>query len=179
MSGTVSRPPVGMRAQARSLSALSAHIASKMAGIGSGRGERDSWLRDHLGLRLRANGLDRASRLAGEAVHPWLLVDEFKLPLYLDKALVVFPGGGRDRRSLIEALRSTGMVRQIMVGRSRRDVFAVFVFERVARDALFRELDSLGEPFLWDELLEEDRRVELAAWIHLTKRLARDEGLGD
>lgn len=166
-----------MQPQPQAGSAAAAHIASRLAGIGSARGARDVWLRDELQVRLRSNGLDRAAARVREAITPWLLVDEPAVSEELEKALVVFPGAGLARPELLAALRSTEVLRQLIVTRSRRDVICVLLFERVDRDGLFAMLDGFGEAFVWEEILDEDRRPEADVWVGLTRRIAAREGL--
>ncbi len=175
----MTRTPVGTRTQPQAASAVAAHIASRLAGLGSARGVRDAWLRDELQVRLRSNGLDRAAARVRDAITPWLLVDERSLSGDLDKALVVFPGVGRARPGLIAALRSTQALRHLIVTRSRRDVICVLLFERRERDRLFATLEGLEEAFVWEEVLDEDRRAEVDVWVGLTKRMAEREGLLD
>jgi hypothetical protein len=173
----MTRTPVGTRPQPEAASAVAAHIASRLAGLGSARGVRDAWLRDELQVRLRSNGLDRAAARVRDAITPWLLVVERGVLEALDTAFVVFPGAGRARPGLIAALRSTQALRQLLVTRSRRDVICVLLFERQERDELFATIEELGESFVWDEILDEDRRVEVDVWVALTRRMAAREGL--
>jgi hypothetical protein len=173
----MTRTPVGTRPQPHATSAVTAHIASRLAGMGSSRGVRDAWLRDDLGVRLRSNGLDRAAARVRHAITPWLLVDERGVSEELDTALVVFPGSGRVRPGLIAGLRSTKALRQLIVTRSRRDVICVLLFERRERDGLFATVEGLGEAFVWEEVLDEDRRVEAEVWAGITRRMAAREGL--
>lgn len=173
----MTRTPVGTRPQPHAMSAVAAHIASRLTGLGSGRGVRDAWLRDELHVRLRSNGLDRAAARVRDAITPWLLVDERGVSDELEKALVVFPGAGRARPELIADLRSTQALRQLIVTRSRRDIICVLLFERRERNGLFSTLEGVGEAFVWEDVLAEDRRTEANAWAGLTRRMAAREGL--
>ena len=175
----MTRTPVGTRPQPEATSAIAAHIASRLAGLGSARGARDTWLRDELGVRLRSNGLDRAAARVRGSTAPWLLVDERDISEDVDKALVVFPGSGRARPELIDALYATQALRQVIVSRSRRDVICMLLFARHERDELFATLEGLGEAFVWEEVLDEDRRTEVDAWMGLARRMAAREGLLD
>lgn len=109
------------------------------------------------------------------ALRPWLIVEERQLDL--EKALVVFPGAGRARPELTRFLRDTGAVRQLFVMRSRRDVICVLVFERADKDALFATIETTGEAFAWEELIEDDRTVEAEMWMALMQRAAMREEL--
>lgn len=168
------RRPVGTRSQDKSLAAVAAFIASRLAGIGAS--ERDAWLNESQ-LAVGRNGLERAGAHASTAVRPWLLVDEQLLNLELEKALVLFPGPGRARPALLRSLRATGAVRQLFVMRSRRDVICVLVFEKVDKDDLFAAIESIGESFAWEELIEDDRTVEAEMWAVLMSRAAQREDL--
>jgi hypothetical protein len=171
------RPPVGTIPQPVSATALAAHVASRLVGRLSDRAARDAWLTSEVGVKLRSNGVERAAERARTAVVAWVLVDETRLPLQLEKAYVHFPGTGRRRLGLIAALRRLGVVRQILLTRSRRDLACVLVYPREDRDDLFAAVERLGEPFLWDEILEEDREVERSMWVGLAQRYAKTEGL--
>jgi hypothetical protein len=61
--------------------------------------------------------------------------------------------------------------------RSRRDVICVLVFERTDKDALFATIETMGEAFAWEELIEDDRTVEAEMWVGLMQRAARREEL--
>jgi hypothetical protein len=128
-------------------------------------------------VRLRSNGVERSAGRAGSAVSPFVLVDEPRLPLDLEKAYVHFPGAGQRRPDLIRALRNLGVVRQLLVTRSRRDVVCVLVFRRLERDQVFESLEKVEEPFLWDEVLDEDRAIERQTWLALCRRFAAAENL--
>jgi hypothetical protein len=168
----VSRSPVGTRSQDKSLTAVAAFIASRLAGVGVG--QRDRWLAE-AHLVVRRNGLERARALVSPALRPWLIVEERQLGL--EKALVVFPGAGRARPELTKSLRETGAVRQLFVMRSRRDVISVLVFEPADKDALFATIEAMGEAFAWEELIEDDRTVEAEMWMALMQQAARREEL--
>jgi hypothetical protein len=170
----MARPPVGTRSQDRSLAAVAAFLASRLAGVKAD--DRTRWLGEAR-LAIGRNGLERAATYVGTAWRPWLIVDEPALNLGLEKAVVVFPGSGRARPDLLETLRGTGAVRQFLVMRSRRDVIAVLVFPRVDKDALFTTIESTDEPFVWEELLEDDRVVEADMWRALMHKAARREAL--
>jgi hypothetical protein len=174
MSRILARPPVGTRSQEKSLTAVAAFIASRLAGVGVER--RASWLQEAR-LAVGRNGLERAAAHASAAVKPWLLVEESQLGLELEKALVLFPGHARARPELTRFLRQTGALRQLLVMRSRRDVLCVLVFHRDDRDALFESIESTGESFIWEELIEDDRTVESAMWRALMQRAAVREAL--
>lgn len=156
------------------MTALAAYVASRLAGVGSDRRERDAWF-NALGLALRSNGVDRAAPRLGGAARPWLLVDEPALGIGLEKALVTFPGAGRRRPRLVEALARWGVARQIVVTRSRRDVVCVLLYREKEHDALFSAIEGLGEAFISEELLEEDRGLEASTWAALARRCAADE----
>jgi hypothetical protein len=145
----------------------------------SDRAARDAWLRNDVRVKLRSNGVERAAERAREAVSASVLVDEARLPLPLEKTYAHFPGGGQRRPRLVAALARLGIVRQLMVTRSRRDIICVLVYLREERDAVFASLERLGEPFLWDEILQEERELERDAWVALSQRLAATEGLGE
>jgi hypothetical protein len=172
----MARTPVGTTPQAQSTTALAAHIASRLAGVGSGRTDRDAWLRA-LGTRVRSNGADRAAARAKHAVRDWVLVDESHLPVPVEKAIVVFPGRGGRRPRLLKKLRELGCVRQLVLTRSRRDLIAVLLYLPDERDQIFGDLERLGQPFFWDDVLEEDRRVEAQAWEAIARRAAPKERL--
>jgi hypothetical protein len=169
------RPPVGTRTQGSTATALAAHIASRLCRVPSGRDARDAWLTRDLALKLRSNGLDRAASRAKPATRAWVLVDEKALPLRLEKAFVVFPGDGRRRPRLMRGVGRLGAVRQIMVTRSRRDVICVLLYAEPEREAFFAAVELLGERFLWDDVIDEDRGVEADAWVDLVRRFARQE----
>lgn len=171
----MARPPVGTRPQPLSTAAAAAHIASRLSGIGTSRQARDSWLQGELGLKLGSNGLDRAAQRVRPGTVPWLLVDEPSLDMDLERALVVFPGEGRRRPDLIAWLRALGAARQILVTRSRRDVLCILVYRAFERERLFAAVEALEESFLWDDILEEDRRLERHMWTALAQRAAREE----
>ena len=171
------RRSVGRVAQPISDSALAAHVASRLVGGLSQRSERDAWLKNHVGVKLRSNGVERAAERAREAVSPSVLVDEARLPLALEKAYVHFPGTGRRRPRLAAALGGLGVVRQLLVTRSRRDIVCVLIYLRHERDTVFAWLEGLGEPFVWDDILEEAREIERETWVTLLQRLAAAEGL--
>ena len=173
----MTRPPVGTVPQQISDSALAAHVASRLVGGLSDRRARDVWLREHVGVKVRSAGLERASERARSAVSPSVLVDESRLGMSLDKAYVHFPGVGRRRPVLTRELTNLGCVRQLLVTRSRRDVICVLVYQRSERDEIFAALESLGEPFAWDEILEEDRAIEQSTWVALAGRIAVSEDL--
>lgn len=172
----MARTPVGTRTQERSTTALAAHIATRLARVGTDRATRDAWLAA-LGTRVRSNGLDRAAARAGGAIREWVLVDEAALPIETARVVVVFPGTGRRRPRLLHALRTAGFVRQLIVTRSRRDVIAVLLFLSAERDAVFQAIEKLEQPFLWEDVLEEDREVEADAWRGLVRRAAPLERL--
>lgn len=163
--------------QAQSRAALAAHIASRLAGTGSDRSARDNWLEHSLRVKLRSNGLDRAAQRSRDAIRPWLLVDEASADLVLEKAVVVFPGSGRRRPTLLDQLRRSGAIRQIIVTRSRRDIVCVAVFRAGGRDEVFEAIEALGEAFIWDDVLDEDREIESRLWTDLARRLAAQESL--
>jgi hypothetical protein len=175
----MSRPPVGTKAQDSSDTALAAHLASRLCGVQSDRTARDAWLKDRLDLKLRSNGLARAAPRARASTTAWTLIDESTLPLTLEKAMVIFPGDGRRRPVLAEALASVGAVRQLVETRSRRDIICVLLYLPNDRDEFFGVLEALGERFLWEEIIEEDRALEADAWLDLARRLARAELLGE
>jgi hypothetical protein len=95
----------------------------------------------------------------------------------LAKVYVHFPGSGRRRPALVEALRGLGVVRQVLVTRSRRDVVCILLCRAEDRDALFDAVEHLGEPFVWDDVLDEDRSIERETWIALSRRFAAAEDL--
>ncbi len=160
--------------QDRSLTAVAAFLASRLSGVCARN--RTRWLAETR-LAIGRNGLERAGTYAKAAWRPWLIVDELALNLGLEKAVVVFPGSGRARPNLLEALRQTRAVRQILVMRSRRDVIAVLVFPSVDKETLFMKIELAGEPFVWEELLEDDRIVEAEMWFALMRRAAEQEAL--
>lgn len=170
----VARHPVGTRAQEKGLAATAAFLASRFIGVRAKQRER--WLANEQ-LALGRNGIERAATRARGALRPWLIVDEPALGLGLEKAVVVFPGSGRARPALLDALRRTGAVRQLLVMRSRRDVIAVLVFASTEKQALFAEVESASEPFVWEDLFEEDREIEADMWLALTHRAAKQESL--
>ncbi len=175
-SPNMTRPPVGTVAQDASEAAIAAHVASRLAGVASDRAARDLWL-ESSGLRVRSNALDRAAPRARPGTRKWVLVDESTLPIDVQAALVAFPGEGARRPGLLNRLRRLGVVRQLMVTRSKRDVLGVLLFRVADRDALFAELEAWGERFYWDDLVEEDRRLEAGAWQELARRFAANEDL--
>lgn len=173
----IPRNPVGNRAQHLTPTAAGAYLAERLAGLSSNRATRDEWLANDLGVRVRSNGVDRArGRLQG-ATRPWLLINEGALPMTLDRALVIFPGRGARRPALMRALRQLGRVRQMTTTRSRRDVFCVLVYRADQRDQVFRAIEELGEPFIWDEILDEDRAAEAELWAVLTREFAQEDAL--
>lgn len=174
----MARPSVGILPQQDSRAAVAAHVASRLAGVGTDRAGRDAWLGERLGLKLRSNGLDRASGRARSATLPWLLVEVSELDLDLQTALLVFPGRGRRRPRLLNALKATGSVRQLMVLDGRRDVICVLLFRRTERIRLRVAVQAIGEEFRWQDVLDEDRRIEANTWIEITIAMARDEALG-
>jgi hypothetical protein len=174
----MARPPVGTLPQQDSRAAVAAHVASRLAGIGTDRARRDAWLGKRLGLKLRSNGVDRAAGRAREATLPWLLVDESKLELDLQRAFLTFPGNGRRRPRLIARLKATDSVRQLMVLDRRRDVICVLLFRRSERDRVVDEVRALKEAFQWSDVVDESRELEASAWAALTVQMAQDEALG-
>jgi hypothetical protein len=110
-------------------------------------------------------------------VSPGVLVDELQVPLSLEKAWVRFPGRGRLRPGLIAHLRRLGVVRQLVVTGSRRDVLCVLVYRAAERERVRAAVYALRQPVEWDEIIEEDRVMERAVWIALAQRLADAEGL--
>lgn len=172
----MSRPSVGNLPQGASHSALAAHVASTLARVGTGRAARDRWLEEQLGLTIRSNGLERAASLCGDHLRPWLLVAKEATGTSVETTLVVFPGQGQGRPGLLAKLYGTGAVRQLLVTRSRRDVLCVLLHPAADRQRLFEQLDSLGEPMAWEEILEEDREIESIAWQTLAKQLGVAEG---
>lgn len=170
------KPPVGKLPQPLSRAALAAHVASTLARVGTERQTRDTWIRNTLGLSLRSNGLERAAGESTNDLHPWLLADALSAKLGLEVSLVLFPGQGRPRPKLLRTLRETGVARQLLVTRSRRDVLCVLLHLPVDKNRLFEELDRLGEPMVWEEVLEEDRQIESIAWRGLAQRLGEIEG---
>ena len=173
----MARTPVGTRPQPLAATAVAALIAARLAGLGSDRATRDAWLGDELGLKLRSNGIDRAAPRTRESMKPWVLVDENTIPITLHRVLVVFPGRGRARPRLVAGLRATQALRQLIVTRSRRDVICVLLHRPSERDELFAAVDALAEPFVWEDVLHEDRTPEADAWVALTVRLANEESL--
>jgi hypothetical protein len=171
------RLSVGTVAQPESEAALAAHIASRLVGGLFDRAARDTWLKSELGVKLRSNGVERAAGRARAAVSPTVLVDESRVPLANEKAFVHFPGPGRRRPRLVAALDRLGVVRQLLVMRSRRDVFCVLVYRVDERERVFQALEALNEPFAWDEVLDEDRRIERRTWAALSRRVAATENL--
>jgi hypothetical protein len=170
------RPSVGTRPQAESITALAAQIASRMAEVGSSRAAKDDWLQAS-GLALRSNGLDRAAARVRSLSRPWMLVDEAAPPLSLERAAVIFPGRGARRPGLEAGLVGLEAVRHWFVTRSRRDVHAVLVYWPAEREKLFATVEGLGEAFLWEDILWEDREIEGRLWLALTRRFAAVEGL--
>lgn len=173
----MARPSVGILPQQDSRAAVAAHVASRLAGVGTDRARRDAWLGERLGVKLRSNGLDRAAGRARSATLPWLLVAESKLDLDLQTALLVFPGKGRRRPRLLNALKGTGAVRQLMVLDGRRDVICVLLFRRTERIRLRAAVQAIGEDFRWQDVLDEDRQIEASTWMAMTVQMARDEAL--
>jgi len=173
----MTRPPVGLRPQADSRTAVAANVASRLAGTGSSRTARDTWLQRDLGVKLRSNGLDRAAQRSRRAIRSWLLVDEPRLAIDLEKAVLIFPGSGARRPTLENFLRTSGVARQLVITRSRRDVICIVVYAVGERDQIFHEIEELDEPFTWDDILNEDRGLERRLWIELARRLARQERL--
>lgn len=173
----MARPPVGIRAQPLSDTAIAAHVALRLAGVGSNRQAQAAWLKERLGVLVGSNGARRAGPRAAPALRPWVLVREGVLPLDLETALVVFPGRGRRRDRLVRHLRELGPTRQLLVTRSRRDVFCVLLFRRQDREGVFHAVEALGEDFVWEEITHEDRALEGTAWMCLAQRIARDEAL--
>lgn len=172
----MTRRPVGNLPQDSSATALASYLASRFAGVPADRSSRNQWLAD-LKLAVRSNGLERAGAHASRAVAPWLLVDDDELPLDLEKALITIPGTGRAREELLHALRELGAARQIIVTRSRRDIWCVLLYRRSERDGVFAAIERLADEFTWEDVLIEDRQVEVAAWLGLALRCAVDEGL--
>jgi hypothetical protein len=109
---------------------------------------------------------------------PWLLVDESKLELDLQRAFLTFPGNGRRRPRLISRLKATDSVRQLMVLEQRRDVICVLLFRRSERERVIREMRALKEDFHWSDVLDENRQIEASTWAALTVQMAQDEALG-
>jgi hypothetical protein len=173
----MTRPPVGLGPQAASRTAVAAHVASRLAGTGSSRSSRDTWLQKDLRVKLRSNGLDRAAQRTRPAIRPWLLVDEPRLDIDLEKAMLIFPGSGVRRPTLVGQLRASGVIRQLLITRSRRDVICIAVYRSGERDQVFQAIEAFGESFIWEDVLDEDRGLERRMWAELARRLARDERL--
>ena len=175
----IARNPVGNRPQHLTPTAAGAYLAERLAGLSSSRAARDQWFANDLGVRVRSNGVDRARGQVQGATRPWLLINEgaLPLPMRLDRVLVMFPGRGARRPTLIRRLRQLGTVRQLTTTRSRRDIFCVLVYRADHRDRVFRSVEDLGEPFIWDEILDEDRTVEAELWATLTREFAQDDAL--
>jgi hypothetical protein len=150
-----------------------------LARVGTERKARNRWISGTLGLSMRSNGLERAAARYTERLRPWLLADVEAGELGAECSLVVFPGSGRARPLLLRGLRRTGAVRQLMVTRSRRDVICVLLHPVTERARLFEEIDRLGEPMVWEEVLEEDRQIEESAWRTLARQLGTAEGFAE
>lgn len=172
----MAKPSVGNLPQQQSRTALAAHVAATLASVGTQRERRDRWISNTLGLSLGSNGLERAAARCADELQPWLLAEVAAAELEAECSLVIFPGNGRARPKLLRGLRKTGAVRQLIVTRSRRDVVCVLLYALSERQRVFEEIDRLGEPMVWEEILEEDRQVEAIAWQTLAKRLGAAEG---
>ena len=173
----IARNPVGNRPQHLTRTAVGAYLAERLAGLSSSRVARDEWFANDLGVMVRSNGVDRARGQLQGATRPWLLINEGALPMKLDRVLVIFPGKGARRPTLIRRLRQLGTVRQLTTTRSRRDIFCVVVYRADHKDRVFRSIEELSEPFIWDEILDEDRAVEADLWATLTREFAQDDAL--
>jgi hypothetical protein len=93
--------------------------------------------------------------------------------------MVIFPGEGRRRLALTQTLAELGPVRQLWETRSRRDIICVLLYRRADRDEFFAAVERLGERFLWEEVIDEDRALEAEAWLELARRLARAESFSE
>lgn len=107
----------------------------------------------------------------------WLLVDEERLGLGLERALVTFLAPIRDLPALEVRLRALGVVGRLAVTRSRRDVVCEVLYRREERDAIYEALQGVGVPMVWDEIVSLDRGIERDAWLGLARRLADEESL--
>jgi hypothetical protein len=107
----------------------------------------------------------------------WLLVDEGRLELGLERALVTFTGPVQELPALESRLGSLGVVTRIAITRSRRDVVCEILYRRQERDEVYAALEGTGLPMIWDELISLDRGIERTAWLGLARRLASEEGL--
>jgi hypothetical protein len=173
----MARPSVGTDAQHLTATALAAYVAARLHGLPYNRAARGEWLRETLTSRLGSNSLDRVAPRARSATKSWILVDEARLALDVVKRLVIFPGAGRRRPHLEAGLRRLGVVRQLLLTRSRRDLISVLVYDAPRGEEIFHSVERLGEPFLWEEILEEDRSIEATLWVELAKQFAADDGL--
>lgn len=183
------RPPVGNTTQERSLTALYAYVVGALEGVGAR--ERDTLCRG-LEILVKKNGLERAAkdylwdpprasdpppRTHSGTLRPWLLVDEPRMGI--ERALVRFPGAGRRRPDLLELLRQTPGVRQLVELRTGpKDIVAVMLFQDTRdRERLEAVIEAEEVPYEWDEIRSEDHEPALGTWRFLVRRAAEKEKL--
>lgn len=191
----MARTPVGTQPQPLTRTALYAYFAAQLAGIPI-RSFND--LFDRWGLAIRQDGATRAASLRKQqsptkvapgrrparrqtprldpVFREWLLIDEPRLGLEL--ALLTFPGDGRRQTDLLEALRQTAGVRQIIETARKRDVVAIVLFAgpRERRDLRAR-LEEISHQIIWDDVISETHEPAPHTWRALALTAAAEEDL--
>lgn len=107
----------------------------------------------------------------------WKLVDESEIGLDVEKVIAILPGVGTRRDDILDVLEQSGFARQILLGRSRRDIVCVLQFCREDKEDAFGLLESLDVPFSWDEVIAEDRAIEAENWISIAQSFSGREHL--
>lgn len=193
--GSVGRPRHGDVRKERSVAAVRAYIASRLAGQLD-----EAFLTDELGIALNTTAVRRAAGPwhwrppgykppgragagapppSGTAMRDWLAVRATELNLGL--GLLAFPvASAQAQRELYRALAQVlGVVHVLAAGdgRDRHVVALVLTDGDDDRRRLRSELDELGDGWRWDEVDHETVEPAVRTWRHLARTAARSEGL--
>jgi hypothetical protein len=175
----VGRPRGGNSRKDRSRAAAYAHFAARLHGWKYEEYDR-RFARD-LGVAFReseARSSARALRqqLAPRAVYQnWLLIDEDALGL--ETVLIWFPPSDEDRSDLVNTLRSTEGIRQIVQGESTGAIAALALVRdrRERQDLRARIRDFAPDGFSFEPVLFETHEPALRTWRGIAHREAADE----
>lgn len=193
--GSVGRPRHGDARKDRSVAAVRAYIACRLAGRLD-----HAFLADELGVALNTTAVRRAAGPlhwrppgyrarggaaggspppSGTAMRDWLMVRPSELNLGL--GLLTFPtAGAQAQRELYRTLGGVvGVVHVLAVGdgRDRRVVALVLTDGEDDRRRLRVELDEFGNGWQWDEVDDETLEPAVETWRHLARTAARREDL--
>ena len=191
----VGRPREGTTRKDRSVTAVRAYIAARLAG----RLDQD-FLTNDLRVALSVSAIHRASRelhwrspaykprglaaggpapAAGTALRDWLAVRPHELQLGI--GLVTIPiQGTQPQRELYRALQSVlGVVQLVRVGDGgdRRVLALVVTDGEDDRRRLRSEFDEYADDWDWSEVDDETVEPAVQTWTHLVHAAARREGL--